>query len=95
MLNYDKLYVVTAIDPVTVSLYKNILPGAQTKVLFTTWKQEKGMYVLREAVYQDGDDFYDDIYYAGILKDIEKMSDNTVVLSSYDNSGALKKEIAE
>jgi len=36
-----------------------------------------------------------DSYYAGILKDIEEMSDNTVIFSSYDNSGALKKEIAE
>ncbi len=36
-----------------------------------------------------------DSYYAGILKDIEEMSDNMVVISSYDNSGELKKEIAE
>lgn len=99
MLNYDKLYVVTAIDadkysyikydtevkavyenqeisaqirtigyeieegkiPVTVSLDKNVLPGSKMRVVFTTGKQEKGMYVLKEAVYQDGDDFYADI----------------------------------
>jgi hypothetical protein len=47
--------------PVSISLPEKMYPGTPVKLIFTLGVQKAGLYVLEDAIYQDGENYFADI----------------------------------